>query len=83
MAKLWVSDRALKFEPKFLSSFRRTIRGVTVKVKDLIKIHMIFKTTSTEPGTNVLYPKKNAEIDAEVTIVETADRDKEIAVISI
>jgi len=44
---------------------------------------MIFKTTSTEPGYNIYIKRKNAEIDAEVTIVETADRNKVIAVISI
>jgi hypothetical protein len=79
-AKLWVSDRAFKFEPKFIDLFEEH-SGMTVK-KDA-KYTMIFKTTSTEPGYYVYISKKNAEIDAEVTIVETANRSKKIAVISL
>ena len=47
------------------------------------KYTMIFHTTSTEPGYYIYVTKKNAEIDAEVTIVETANRSNKIAVISV
>ncbi len=47
------------------------------------KYTLIFHTTSTEPGYNVYVSRKNAEIDAEVTIVLTADKSKKIATISV
>jgi hypothetical protein len=79
-AKSWKSDRKRDFEPKFVELFEKN-SGMTVK--PAAKYTLIFHTTSTEPGYNIYVSKKNAEIDAEVTVVETADRSKKIAVISI
>ncbi|MEO7313075.1 MAG: hypothetical protein ABIX01_21995 [Chitinophagaceae bacterium] len=78
--KSWISDRKREFEPMFIDLFEKT-SGMTVSSK--AKYTIIFHTTSTEPGYNIYISKKNAEIDAEVTIVETADRSKKLAVISI
>lgn len=79
-AKSWITDRKMLFEPKFLDLFEKT-SGMTNKPD--AKYTLIFHTTSTEPGFYIYVTKKNAEIDAEVTIVETADRSKKIAVISL
>jgi hypothetical protein len=79
-AKAWVGDRITRFEPKFRELFEEHSKML---VKPNSKYTMIFKTTSTEPGYNIYISRKNAEIDAEVTIVETADRTKIIAVISV
>jgi hypothetical protein len=79
-AKSWVADRASRFEPKFIELFQEN-SGMTVKAKS--KYTLIFKTTSTEPGFNIVIKRKNAEIDAEVWIVETANRSKKIAVITV
>ena len=54
-----------------------------MNVKADAKYTIIFHTTTTEPGYNIYVTRKNAEIDAEVTIVETANRKKVIAVISV
>ncbi|MES2774214.1 MAG: hypothetical protein V4722_08520 [Bacteroidota bacterium] len=78
--KDWISDRKREFEPMFIDLFEKT-SGMTVSPK--AKYTIIFHTTSTEPGYNIYITKKNAEIDAELTIVETADRSKKLAVISI
>jgi hypothetical protein len=78
--KTWISDRKRDFEPKFIELFEKT-SGMTVKAT--AKYTLIFHTTSTEPGYNIYISKKNAEIDAEVKIVETADRKKVIAVIDV
>jgi len=78
--KNWVADRKANFEPKFIELFEKT-SGMTVKSD--AKYTLIFHTTSTEPGYYIYISKKNAEIDAEVTIVETADRSKKIAVITV
>ncbi len=79
-AKNWISDRKMVFEPKFIDLFEKTTDMV---VKAGAKYTMIFHTTTTEPGYNIYISKKNAEIDAEVTIVETANRSKVIAVIAV
>jgi hypothetical protein len=79
-AKSWVNDRKMVFEPKFIDLFEKATDMV---VKAGAKYTMIFHTTTTEPGYNIYVTKKNAEIDAEVTIVETANRSKVIAVISV
>lgn len=78
--KNWVADRKSSFEPKFIDLFERN-SGMTTKSD--AKYSLIFHTTSTEPGYYIYISKKNAEIDAEVTIVETANRSKVIAVITI
>ena len=43
------------------------------------KYTMIMSTTYTEPGFNIYVTRKNAHINAEYTIVETADHSKVIA----
>jgi hypothetical protein len=78
--KSWISDRKHQFEPKFIELFEKT-SGLTIKPGS--KYTMIFHTTYTEPGYNIYITRKSAKIDAEVTIVLTADRSKKIAVISV
>lgn len=78
--KAWVGDRKTRFEPSFKEKFEEYSK---ILIKPNSKYTLIFKTTSTEPGYNIYIKRKNAEIDAEVTLVETANRDKPIAVISI
>lgn len=79
-AKSWITDRQRIFEPKFLELFEKN-SGMSNKAD--AKYTLIFHTTSTEPGFNIYVTRKNAEIDATVTIVETADRTKKIAVIDV
>src|SRR4051812_31965205 len=79
-AKSWVTDRASRFETRFINEFQETSK---MTVKPTAKYTMIFKTLTTEPGYNVVISRKNAEIDAEVTIVETADKSKKIATLSV
>ncbi|MEO6491032.1 MAG: hypothetical protein ABIO04_13905 [Ferruginibacter sp.] len=79
-AKSWVTDRAGRFESRFINEFQDASK---MTVKPTAKYTMIFKTTTTEPGYNIVISRKNAEIDAEVTIVETADRAKKLATLSV
>jgi hypothetical protein len=79
-AKNWISDRKMVFEPKFIDLFEKHAEMI---VKPGAKYTMIFHTTTTEPGYNIMISSKNAEIDAEVTIVETANPKKVLAVISV
>lgn len=75
-AKSWATDKAGRYEPKFIELFTFT-SGMMVN-KDA-KYTLIFKTTSIEPGYNIGISRKNAEIDAEIWIVETANRDNKAA----
>ena len=79
-AKSWIADRKMVFQPKFIDLFEKS---TDMNVKADAKYTIIFHTTTTEPGYNIYVTRKNAEIDAEVTIVETANRKKVIAVISV
>ncbi len=85
-AKNWINDRQARYEPKFIDLWMITSKKTVSKDA---KYTLIFKTKSIEPGYNVaggmvaFGGRKNAEIDAEAVIVETANRDKVIAVLTI
>ncbi len=85
-AKDWIADRQNKYEPKFPDLYMITSKKTISKDA---KYTLIFKTKSIEPGYNVaggmvaFGGRKNAEIDAEVWIVETANRSNKIAVITV
>ena len=84
-AKNWINDRKARYEPKFMDLFVITAK-MTIS-KDA-KYTLIYKTKSIEPGYNIaggmmIGGRKNASVDAEVWIVETADKTKKIAVLSV
>jgi hypothetical protein len=79
-AKNWVADRKGRFEPKFTELFEKH-SGLSSSNK--AKYTLIFKTIFTEPGYNIGIMKNNAEIDAEIWIVETANPSNVIAKISL
>lgn len=79
-AKSWVTDREGRFQNRFINEFQESSK---MTVKPDAKYTLIFKTTTTEPGYNIVISRKNAEIDGEAWIVETADKSKKIATISI
>ena len=79
-AASWARDKAARFEPKFKELFN--INSGMTESKSA-KYTLIFKTLSIEPGYNIGISRKNAEIDAEVWIVETDNRDKKVCTLSI
>ena len=79
-AKAWVSDRGFRFEPKFNELFEKYSE---LSIKKDSKYTLIFHTTFTEPGFNVGVWKKNAEINGEAWLVETANHSNVIAKISV
>lgn len=85
-AKNWIADRQGRYEPKFNDLYSITSHKTINKDA---KYTLIFKTKSIEPGYNVaggmvaFGGRKNAEIDAEAWIVETANRSNVVAVITI
>lgn len=81
-AKKWKDDQQNRFPPDFINLFEKNT-GMSLS-KDA-KYTMIVHTTFIEPGfyTPVSFVRKFANINAEITIVETANRDKVAAKISI
>lgn len=79
-AKNWVADRQARFEPKFIELFTKASEMSESKTA---KYTIIFKTHFTEPGFNVGIMRKNAKVDADAVIVETANKSKVIAIISV
>ena len=80
-AKAWVDDRQELFEPQFRELFTKNIEMSVDDAK--AKYTMILHTTFTEVGFNVGVMSKPAYINLEVTIVETAHRDKVVAKITV
>ena len=79
-AKSWVNDREARYQPRFNELFQKYGE---LGIKKDAKYTMIFHTTFTEPGYNVGVWKKNAEISAEILIVETANRGTVLAKITV
>jgi len=79
-ATKWEEDKKGRYEPKFILGFTNTSKWTVSKDA---KYTMIFNTTALEPGYQVGISKKNAAIDGTITIVETADRTKKLAVLSV
>ncbi|MBS0027987.1 hypothetical protein ACTJJ0_04945 [Chitinophaga sp. 22321] len=81
-AKAWKDDRPTRYEPKFDSLFNDNGDLKAGNFPDATYT-LIFHTTFIEPGFNVGVARKNSYIDAEAIIVETANRDKVVAKITV
>lgn len=77
----WVDDRSNRYAPKFRELFSKESKMTTTE--DNATYTLIFKTTRIEPGFNVGVMRQNAYIDGEAWIVETANKDKVVAKITI
>lgn len=77
-AAAWKNDRATRYEPRFEELFTDNA-GIKAGKFPQAKYTLIFKTTFVEPGFNVGVARKNAYINGEIWIVETADHSKVIA----
>lgn len=75
----WKADRKKRFEPTFEELFNKHSDKTKVGAYPAAKYTLIFKTTFTEPGFNVHVMRKNASIDGEFWVVETANHQNVIA----
>lgn len=80
----WFADRESQYEPKFIESFNKRFENGEVKVgKDLnsavytMKIH----TTSLSAGYNIGISRKDAMIDAIITVYKNDNPDNAIFVV--
>lgn len=81
-AKAWIDDRKARFEPQFEELFNK-YAPFKIAQNQNTQYTLILKTTFTEPGFNVGVMRKNAYIDAEAWIVETANPSHVLMKISI
>jgi len=79
-AASWAKDKEARYEPKFIELFTAN-SGMAVNSQ--AKYTMIFKVRSIEPGFNIGITRKNAELDAEVWIVETGNKSNKLATFTI
>lgn len=81
-AKAWKDDREARFEPKFIELFndKGSLKAVHNKSA---KYTLVFKTSFIEPGFNVGVWRKNASMNGEVWIVETANPSTPLIKISV
>ena len=81
-ASRWKDDQQTRFPADFINLFTKNTSMSTSKDA---KYTLIVHTTFIEPGfyTPVAFVRKYANINAEVTIVETANRNKPLATITI
>lgn len=78
----WVHDREARYEVQFKEEFERESK-MTIDKASSDKYTLIFKTVFLEPGFNVHVMRKNAELDGEAWIVETANPTNVLAKISV
>lgn len=81
-AESWVADRDKRYKVQFKEEFDKQ-SGITLKENSDAKYTLIFHTTHTETGFNIGVTRRNAYIDGEATIVETANPSNVIAVITV
>ncbi|MCF0070850.1 hypothetical protein LZD49_10235 [Dyadobacter sp. CY261] len=80
--KAWVEDRKARYEPKFEELFNKGLedKGITaVKARPDAQYTLIVKTKFIEPGFNVGVMRKNAYVDYEIDLVESANKSSKIA----
>lgn len=79
-AKSWVADRKNRFEPKFDELFTKYS---DLSLNKNSKYTIIFHTTFLEPGFNIGITRRNAYVNGEAIIVETANKSKVLAKLSV
>lgn len=76
----WKDDREQRFEPKFDELLTKYGE---LSLNKNAKYTIIFHTQFMEPGFNIGITRRNAYINGEALIVETADKSKVVAKITI
>ncbi|HTM66434.1 MAG TPA: hypothetical protein VL093_08950 [Flavipsychrobacter sp.] len=81
-AESWVADREKRFAVQFKEEFEKQ-SDMKIGDNPEAKYTLVFHTTHTETGYNIGISRRNAYIDGELLVVETANPDNVIARISI
>jgi len=79
-AKNWKDDRETKYQPAFTKNFEQYS---SLQMTAGAKYTLIFKTSMTEPGFNMMAFQQPSEIDGQAWLVETANKSHVIAKMSV
>jgi len=77
-ATKWELDKKTLFVEKFVLEFTKQNK---MTISKEAKYTLIFDTKALEPGYQIGISKQNAGVDGNVTIVETANREKKLVVL--
>jgi hypothetical protein len=83
--KAWAEDRKSRYEPKFEELLNKGLEGTglnAVHGRPDALYTFVVHTKFVEPGFNVGVMRKNATVDFEIDLVESASKSKNIAKIS-
>ncbi|WP_138481783.1 hypothetical protein [Dyadobacter bucti] len=83
--KAWADDRKNRYEPKFEELFNKGMedKGLTaVQARPDAAYTFIVRTKFVEPGFNVGVMRKNAYVDYEIDLVESANKSSKVAEIT-
>jgi len=81
-AESWVADREKRYAVQFKEEFEKQ-SDMKIGENQNSKYTLVFHTTHTETGYNIGISRRNAYIDGELMVVETANPGNVIARISI
>ena len=83
----WKKDRTARFETKFETLLNKQFADkksdLKISADAAAKYTLVVKTTATEPGWNAGVMRHDANISIETAFVETKDRTKELAVVTV
>lgn len=79
-AQDWEDDKKGKFEPRFIERFTEASK---LTLNKEAKYTLVFRTKTIEGGYSIGISKKNATIDGEAWIVETANKTKKLVTFTI
>ena len=79
-AKEWKDDRESLYQPAFTKIFQQ-MSGLEMSAK--AKYTLIFKTTFTEPGFNIMVHQEPAQINGQAWIVESSNKSHVLAKINV
>jgi hypothetical protein len=81
-ATSWVADRDKRYAVQFKEEFEKQ-SDLKIAENPNAKYTLVFRTTHTETGYNIGISRRDAYIDGEALIVETANPDNVIAKIAV
>ena len=77
----WNNDRKSRYEPHFFEQFNKQ-SGLNAGSFPDAKYSLVVKVKRIEPGFNIVVMRKFAEIDTEISLVETSNKGKVLGAVT-
>lgn len=82
-ANAWKADQEDRYRDQFVELFEKECPSLKTEKDGNSKYTILYNTTFLEPGYNIGISRKNAQHNAVLTIVETANKSKVLATITV